>query len=46
MHGVGKFQWSDGACYSGDYLFGQRQGNGEILFNNKSYYQGQWSHDM
>jgi hypothetical protein len=43
MHGVGKFQWGDGSCYSGDYMFGKKHGNGKFVFNNGRYYTGQWS---
>lgn len=42
MHGLGKFLWSDGSCYSGDYTFGKRSGKGKFVFNNGNYYVGGW----
>jgi hypothetical protein len=42
MHGSGKFKWSDGSYYEGEYMFGKKHGHGKFLFSNGKMYRGMW----
>ncbi len=40
MHGKGRFLYSDGSSYDGEYINGRKEGNGTFIFPNGNYYEG------
>ena len=38
--GFGTETWPDGACYTGNYKYGKRQGHGEFKWSDGSVYTG------
>jgi hypothetical protein len=43
MHGNGKFQWSDGSSYEGEYMFGKKHGQGKFIYHDGKMYKGMWT---
>ncbi|HQS56276.1 MAG TPA: hypothetical protein PLK14_14295, partial [Sediminibacterium sp.] len=41
-NGKGKFTWSNGDVYNGDWVNGVPQGKGEMTWQKKEYYIGDW----
>lgn len=39
-HGTGRYEWSDGSYYEGDFEQGYREGKGELREKNGTYYKG------
>ncbi|CAA6662590.1 unnamed protein product [Spirodela intermedia] len=42
-HGTGKYIWSDGCIYEGEWRMGMRHGNGKISWPSGALYEGEFS---
>ena len=42
MNGKGKFVWSDGRTYDGEYVNDKKQGHGIFTWPTGKKYDGQW----
>ena len=42
MHGRGKFKWTDGSAYEGEFIHGKKEGTGTFYFSNGNRYEGFW----
>ena len=42
MHGKGKFTWSDGRYYTGDYYEDKKEGEGVLTWPDGRKYDGPW----
>lgn len=46
-HGEGRFIYTDGGHYSGDWVEGMMEGKGTLYYKEgKPAYQGDWQRDM
>ena len=45
MHGHGKYRWSNGCEYTGEFVENVKHGFGEILQPNGKKYIGGWKYD-
>ncbi|HRI60261.1 MAG TPA: caspase family protein [Saprospiraceae bacterium] len=43
QNGTGKYRYSTGAVYSGQFVNGNREGKGKLTFPNNNVYEGQFS---
>lgn len=46
MNGYGKFKSDDGAVYEGEFVEGQRQGQGTYYYINGDVYRGEWANGL
>ena len=44
-HGNGRFQWTSGSSYEGNFANGSRSGQGFMTYPNGAKYEGQWLND-
>lgn len=45
MDGKGKYNYSNGCEYEGDFLNGERHGKGAFYWPTGTYYKGDWQKD-
>ncbi len=43
--GTGKYRYSSGSVYTGQFSNGQRQGNGKLVYSNNNVYEGQFKYN-
>ena len=43
QNGAGKYRYSTGAVYTGQFVNGNREGSGKLVFPNNNVYEGQFS---
>ena len=41
-YGYGKFNYSDGDVYEGEWSWDMKQGNGKLTYSDGSFYEGRW----
>ena len=42
MHGKGKYRWTNGYRYDGEYKYGVKNGKGKYHLPDGRYYEGIW----
>lgn len=42
-HGEGDYKWADGRIYRGNWYNGKQQGEGYMIFPNKTVKKGKWN---
>ena len=45
INGYGVYKYNNGDLYEGDFIEGNRQGLGEYVYLDKTFYRGEWEND-